>query len=105
MEMLGYNMSYHGSDSAFGTPCDAQTWLVAMRAKYDDVGSPFGRAEWESGSWTLCGIAACKIAEIFSFSDIVVQAVPDLLANVLVQERIEGYPEEEAILTNRPVDE
>lgn len=47
MLKLGYCDTYHGYTAATENPRDCEMWLDAMAAKWDGVGKPFGRAEWD----------------------------------------------------------
>lgn len=44
---LGYSDVYHGYTAAMENPRDCEMWLDAMAAKWDGVGKPFGRTEWD----------------------------------------------------------
>ncbi|KAI9044891.1 sulfotransferase family protein [Aspergillus affinis] len=83
---LGYCDTYHGYTAATENPRDCEMWLDAMAAKWDAVGKPFGRAEWDQ----LLGHC---------------QAVTDIPAAVFAKELIEAYPEAKVVLTNRDAEE
>ncbi|KOC11255.1 hypothetical protein AFLA70_79g003651 [Aspergillus flavus AF70] len=83
---LGYSDVYHGYTAAMENPRDCEMWLDAMAAKWDGVGKPFGRTEWDQ----LLGHC---------------QAVTDIPAAVFAKELIEAYPEAKVILTNRNAEE
>lgn len=44
---LGYDDTYHGYAAAVEYPRDCKMWLRAMQAKYDGVGVPFVREDWD----------------------------------------------------------
>ncbi|KAK6837760.1 hypothetical protein RU639_001707 [Aspergillus parasiticus] len=83
---LGYLDVYHGYTAATENPRDCEMWLDAMAAKWDGLGKPFGRTEWDQ----LLGHC---------------QAVTDIPAAVFAKELIEAYPEAKVILTNRNAEE
>ncbi|OIW25318.1 hypothetical protein CONLIGDRAFT_673427 [Coniochaeta ligniaria NRRL 30616] len=85
MQQLGYVDTYHMMSCSIENPPDALLWMDALRAKYDGVGKPFTRKEWDM----LLG--EC-------------QAVCDWPAIAFAKELIEAYPEAKVILTNRDVD-
>ncbi|RKU41355.1 hypothetical protein DL546_001862 [Coniochaeta pulveracea] len=85
MRQLGYVDTYHMMSCSIENPPDALLWMDALRAKYDGVGKPFGRKEWDM----LLG--EC-------------QAVCDWPAIAFAKELIEAYPEAKVVLTNRDVD-
>jgi hypothetical protein len=85
MRQLGYVDTYHMMSCSIENPPDALLWMDALRAKYDGVGKPFTRREWDM----LLG--EC-------------QAVCDWPAIAFAKELIEAYPEAKVVLTNRDVD-
>lgn len=86
LEILGFNKTYHSHSAYVENPRDCKLWLDAMRAKYDGVGKPFGRFEFDR----LLGHC---------------HAVADVPAACFASELIEAYPDAKVILTNRDVDE
>lgn len=44
---MGYRGVYHGYSTVFDSPRDCEMWLEGLRAKFDGVGKPFGRAEFD----------------------------------------------------------
>ncbi|ODM18661.1 hypothetical protein SI65_05278 [Aspergillus cristatus] len=86
LRALGYNDTYHGYMAALGSPRDCELWYEALRAKYDGVGKPFGREDFDQ----LLGNC---------------QAACDFPAAAFSKELIEAYPEAKVILTDRDVDE
>ena len=85
MQMLGYVDTYHMMSCSIENPPDALFWMDALRAKYDGVGKPFEREDWDK----LMGHC---------------QAVCDWPAIAFAKELIEAYPEAKVVLTNRDVD-
>jgi hypothetical protein len=85
MQQLGYVDTYHMMSCSIENPPDALLWMDALRAKYDGVGKPFTREQWDM----LLGNC---------------QAVCDWPAIAFAKELIEAYPEAKVILTNRDVD-
>lgn len=85
MRRLGYMDTYHMMSCSIENPPDALMWMDALTAKYDGVGKPFTRADWDQ----LLG--GC-------------QAVCDWPAVAFARELIEAYPEAKVILTTRDVD-
>ncbi|KAF4122323.1 NAD dependent epimerase dehydratase [Geosmithia morbida] len=85
MKQLGYVDTYHMMSCSIENPPDALMWMDALRAKYDGVGKPFTREDWDQ----LLGNA---------------QAVCDWPAIAFAKELIEAYPEAKVVLTNRDVD-
>lgn len=85
MKELGYVDTYHMMSCSIENPPDALMWMDALRAKYDGVGAPFTRADWDQ----LLGNC---------------QAVCDWPAVAFAKELIEAYPEAKVILTTRDVD-
>ncbi|KAG4428353.1 hypothetical protein IFR05_016168 [Cadophora sp. M221] len=71
--ILGYPNSYYFS-SVYGNVRDCHMWVEALRAMYDSVGQPFGRAEFDQ----LLGH---------------VGAVTDAPCTIFAKELIEAYPE------------
>lgn len=86
LRALGYNDTYHGYMAALENPRDCELWYEALRAKYDGIGNPFGREDFDQ----LLGNC---------------QAVCDFPAAAFSRELIEAYPEAKVILTDRDVDE
>lgn len=86
LRTLGYNDTYHGYVAALENPRDCELWYEALRAKYDGVGKPFEREDFDQ----LLGNC---------------QAVCDFPAAAFAKELIEAYPEAKVILTERDVDE
>lgn len=85
MKQLGYVDTYHMMNCSIENPPDALLWMDALRAKYDGVGEPFTRKDWDK----LLGNA---------------QAVCDWPACAFAKELIEAYPEAKVVLTGRDVD-
>lgn len=85
MHHLGYVDTYHMISCSIENPPDALMWMDALRAKYDGVGTPFTREDWDQ----LLGHC---------------QAVCDWPAIAFAKELIEAYPEAKVILTDRDVD-
>ncbi|CAK7209963.1 hypothetical protein SBRCBS47491_000624 [Sporothrix bragantina] len=85
MTQLGYVDTYHMMSCSIENPPDALLWMDALRAKYDGVGKPFTRADWDK----LLG--RC-------------QAVCDWPAVAFAEELIEAYPEAKVVMTTRNVD-
>ncbi|CZR69238.1 uncharacterized protein PAC_19138 [Phialocephala subalpina] len=85
MQQLGYVDTYHMMSCSIENPPDALMWMDALRAKYDGVGKPFTREDWDQ----LLGNC---------------QAVCDWPAIAFAKELIEAYPEAKVVLTNRDVD-
>ncbi|KAK0101846.1 hypothetical protein ONS95_001340 [Cadophora gregata] len=85
MKELGYVDTYHMMNCSIENPPDALMWMDALAAKYDGVGAPFTRADWDQ----LLGNC---------------QAVCDWPAVAFARELIEAYPDAKVILTNRDVD-
>lgn len=85
MQQLGYVDTYHMMSCSIENPPDALFWMDALRAKYDGVGKPFEREDWDQ----LMGHC---------------QAVCDWPAIAFAKELIEAYPEAKVVLTNRDVD-
>ncbi|KAI1098940.1 P-loop containing nucleoside triphosphate hydrolase protein [Jackrogersella minutella] len=85
MKQLGYVDTYHMMSCSIENPPDALLWMDALRAKYDGVGAPFTRADWDK----LLGNS---------------QAVCDWPACAFAKELIEAYPEAKVVLTGRDVD-
>ncbi|KAH6717417.1 hypothetical protein BKA61DRAFT_322945 [Leptodontidium sp. MPI-SDFR-AT-0119] len=85
MKELGYVDTYHMMNCSIENPPDALMWMDALTAKYDGIGAPFTRADWDQ----LLGNC---------------QAVCDWPAVAFAKELIEAYPEAKVILTNRDVD-
>ncbi|KAI9054587.1 hypothetical protein LZ554_001740 [Drepanopeziza brunnea f. sp. 'monogermtubi'] len=85
MKELGYFDTYYMMNCSIENPPDALMWMDALVAKYDGVGAPFTRADWDR----LLGNC---------------QAVCDWPAVVFAKELIEAYPEAKVVLTNRDVD-
>ncbi|KAI9822594.1 MAG: hypothetical protein M1827_000313 [Pycnora praestabilis] len=84
MESLGYGHFYHGRDF-IDRPEDFAIWWDAQAAKYDGVGKPFGRKDFD---------------RVLGDS----QVVSDMPAVGLPEELISAYPEAKVILTVRDVD-
>ncbi|KAK1144132.1 hypothetical protein N8T08_005794 [Aspergillus melleus] len=82
LRILGYNEAYHGYQLMLSNPRDGEMWMRALRAKFDGIGKPFGREEWDK----LLGHC---------------QAVCDVPALCFAEELIEAYPEAKVILTVR----
>ncbi|KAK9780356.1 putative P-loop containing nucleoside triphosphate hydrolase protein [Seiridium cardinale] len=85
MKQLGYVDTYHMMNCSIENPPDALLWMDALRAKYDGVGKPFTREDWDK----LLGNC---------------QAVCDWPAIAFAKELIEAYPEAKVVLTCRDVD-
>ncbi|KAH8657969.1 putative NAD dependent epimerase/dehydratase [Xylariales sp. PMI_506] len=84
MKQLGYVDTYHMMNASIENPPDALLWMDALKAKYDGVGRPFTRQDWDK----LLGNC---------------QAVCDWPAVAFAKELIEAYPEAKVVLTNRDV--
>ncbi|KAJ5374315.1 hypothetical protein N7517_006321, partial [Penicillium concentricum] len=82
---LGYDGTYHGYAAAVEYPRDCEMWLRAMRAKYDGVGEPFVKQDWDQ----LLGDY---------------QAVCDVPTACFAEELMTAYPNAKIILTNRDID-
>lgn len=85
MQALGYVDTYHMMSCSIENPPDALLWHDALRAKYDGVGKPFKREDWDK----LLGNC---------------QAVCDWPSIAFAKELIEAYPEAKVVLTTRDVD-
>ncbi|KKA28573.1 hypothetical protein TD95_002916 [Thielaviopsis punctulata] len=85
MRRLGYTDTYHMMSCSIENPPDALMWMEALRAKYDGVGKPFTRQDWDQ----LLGNC---------------QAVCDWPAVAFAKELIEAYPEAKVVMTTRDVD-
>src|SRR5271155_3453576 len=85
MKQLGYVDTYHMMSASIENPPDCLLWQDAFAAKYDGVGRPFTRVDWDR----LLGHC---------------QAVCDWPAVAFAKELIEAYPEAKVILTGRDVD-
>ncbi|ORY62132.1 P-loop containing nucleoside triphosphate hydrolase protein [Pseudomassariella vexata] len=85
MQQLGYVDTYHMMSCSIENPPDALLWMDALKAKYDGVGKPFEREDWDK----LLGNA---------------QAVCDWPACAFAEELIQAYPEAKVVLTGRDVD-
>ncbi|GES59701.1 NAD dependent epimerase/dehydratase [Aspergillus terreus] len=86
LRILGYNEAYHGWVALLNNPRDYAMWQKALHAKYDGIGKPFGREEFDR----LLGHC---------------QAVSDIPALCFTEELIKAYPEAKVILTVRDIDE
>ncbi|KAL1887815.1 hypothetical protein Sste5346_009990 [Sporothrix stenoceras] len=84
MTQLGYVDTYHMMSCSIENPPDALLWMDALRAKYDGIGKPFERKDWDK----LLG--RC-------------QAVCDWPAVAFAEELIAAYPEAKVVLTTRDV--
>jgi hypothetical protein len=84
MRQLGYVDTYHMMSCSIENPPDALMWMDALTAKYDGIGAPFTRTDWDQ----LLGHC---------------QAVCDWPAIAFAKELIEAYPEAKVVLTNRDV--
>ncbi|XXH02861.1 hypothetical protein Hte_009249 [Hypoxylon texense] len=85
MKQLGYVDTYHMMNCSIENPPDALLWMDALRAKYDGVGEPFTRGDWDrllGGSQAVCDWPACAFAK----------------------ELVAAYPEAKVVLTGRDVD-
>ena len=89
--------------AALENPRDCELWYEALRAKYDGVGKPFGREDFDQ----LLGNCQVRPAFQRDFGKIsnMDQAVCDFPAAAFPKELIEAYPEAKVILTERDVDE
>ncbi|TVY80468.1 hypothetical protein LSUE1_G004432 [Lachnellula suecica] len=85
MQQLGYVDTYHMMSASIENPPDSLMWHQALKAKYDGVGVPYTRADWDQ----LLGHC---------------QAVCDWPAIAFAPELIKAYPEAKVVLTNRDVD-
>ncbi|KAB8261610.1 P-loop containing nucleoside triphosphate hydrolase protein [Aspergillus pseudonomiae] len=86
LRILGYANPYHGF-SCLENPADCALWCLALSAKYNGVGKPFGREEFVK---ILCNSQAVS---------------GDFPVPCFGPELIEAYPEAKVILTYRDVDE
>lgn len=82
--ILGYENPYHYAN-IFANVQDADMWNEAMRAKFDGVGKPYGRAEFDQ----LLGEN---------------EAITDTPGCVFWEELIEAYPEAKVVLVDRDED-
>jgi hypothetical protein len=48
MKHLGYVDTYHMMNCSIENPPDALMWMDALTAKYDGVGKPFTREDWDA---------------------------------------------------------
>lgn len=85
MKQLGYVDTYHMMSCSIDNPPDALMWLDALNAKYNGIGTPFTRADWDQ----LLGNC---------------QAVCDWPAVAFAEELIAAYPEAKVVMTTRDVD-
>ncbi|CAI7590793.1 unnamed protein product [Penicillium bialowiezense] len=85
LQILGYDQTYHGYAAHFENPRDCIMWLQAFGAKFDGIGTPFGREEFDQ----LLGHC---------------QAVTDIPAACFAEELIHAYPEAKVVLTHRDID-
>ncbi|KAL8707454.1 MAG: hypothetical protein Q9225_007751 [Loekoesia sp. 1 TL-2023] len=85
LRTLGFHDVYHGWSVILENPADGSMWYEALRAKYDGVGKPYGRPEFDK----LLGHC---------------QAVTDIPAATFAEELIKAYPEAKVVLTDRNVD-
>ncbi|KAE8395832.1 P-loop containing nucleoside triphosphate hydrolase protein [Aspergillus alliaceus] len=86
LRTLGYANPYHGY-SCLENPDDCAHWYSALSAKYDGIGKPFGRKEFDmiiGECQALCG---------------------DFPVACFGPELIKAYPEAKVILTYRDVEE
>lgn len=79
--ILGYENPYHFA-SICGNVKDADMWSEAMRAKFDGVGKPYGRAEFDQ----LLGESA---------------AITDTPGCIFWEELIDAYPDAKVVLVDR----
>ena len=84
LRILGYPNPYHFS-SVYGNVSDCDMWVDALRAKYDGIGTPFGRTEFDQ----LLGH---------------VGAVTDAPCTLFAKELIEAYPEAKIVLVERDIE-
>lgn len=63
LRILGYHEAYHGYQAMITNPRDCAMWLTGLRAKYDGIGKPFGRAQFDQ----LLG--HCQVAILMSSLD------------------------------------
>ncbi|KAH7308734.1 P-loop containing nucleoside triphosphate hydrolase protein [Rhexocercosporidium sp. MPI-PUGE-AT-0058] len=82
--ILGYPNPYHFS-SVYGNIRDCDMWVEALRAKYDSIGTPFSRVEFDQ----LLGH---------------VGAVTDAPCTLFAKELIEAYPEAKIVLVERNIE-
>ncbi|KAL2069257.1 hypothetical protein VTL71DRAFT_15595 [Oculimacula yallundae] len=82
--ILGYPNPYHFS-SVYGNVRDCDMWVDALKAKYDGIGKPFGRPEFDQ----LLGH---------------VGAVTDAPCTVFFKELIEAYPNAKIVLVERDIE-
>ncbi|KAJ7457736.1 hypothetical protein FB451DRAFT_948267, partial [Mycena latifolia] len=76
LETLGYKHTYHMQD-VLADPHEADFWTEAIDAKFEGMGTPFGRAEWDQ----LLGHC---------------QAVTDVPAILFSEELIAAYAQQDA---------
>lgn len=98
---LGYERTYHGYEAAVENPRDCELWLEALRAKYDGVGEPIGRAQFDQ----LLGhyqVRHCYSVATFAKLR---QAVCDVPAACFATELCHAYPQAKVILSTRNVDD
>lgn len=82
---MGFEGTYHGYEACLENPRDCKLWLEGLRAKFDRVGKPFDRDEFDQ----LLGHC---------------QAVTDVPCAVFAEELIAAYPEAKVVLSYRDVD-
>jgi hypothetical protein len=80
--LLGYDDIYHQTTINVDLPADASTWIKALRAKFEGIGKPFGRHEFDK----LLGHC---------------MAVTDVPCVTFWQELMDAYPEAKVVLTVR----
>lgn len=109
LEQLGYDSTYHGYSAIFENSRDCEMCLEALDAKFNGIGKPFGRYEFDQ----LLGHCQVKMrppkpskrAVVTNTPFLIIQkAVTDAPAICFAAELIAAYPEAKVILTNRDID-
>ncbi|PGH09896.1 hypothetical protein AJ80_07606 [Polytolypa hystricis UAMH7299] len=85
LKHLGYEDTYHMDSVSLENLRDAELWMDAIRAKYDDVGT-FEKENWDQ----LLGHC---------------QAVTDDPCAIFIPELVQTYPEAKVILNTRDIDQ
>lgn len=79
---LGYVDCYHFSSVLQENPPDAELWIEALRAKFQKIGTPYGKQQWDA----LLGHC---------------QAITDTPCVIFHRELLAAYPDAKVILTQR----
>jgi hypothetical protein len=45
--LLGFDDTYHMIEMLEENPPDGEMWLEAYKAKFEGIGKPYGREEWD----------------------------------------------------------